>query len=312
MSAHDTAHTASADDQVKRVRKRVSRACESCRVKKVKCNGQSPCSKCVFNDREQDCVFVVDRRKQRTSLARPLLPAGPIGAPIAVVNGVSSLREHAANLESASSNEKNQELRAGIAAFNTDTDAYQFYGPSSHFSFVQRLYQRIRRQSHQPLMLEIQPRVPEGLKRWGVEQQLFNSHGEHQPADIFTENMLPRNLGDAFISRYFSIMHPQAPILAEAEVLKTWQSLWNPPLQPHANNSRYDKEKSVLYMVLAIGARLLDHDRGEAAETWAHHFYRRAGKLSDVFEESSLLGTHLLLLRAIYAMQIGRTNWVYM
>lgn len=159
-------------------------------------------------------------------------------------------------------------------------------------------------------MLEVQPRVPDGLSQWGVDRQMF-THKEdgvqhrHGHAD---GNMLPKELGDAFISSYFRIMHPQNPVLVEAEVMKTWQSLWAAP--ERVQHTTQSKERSILYMVLAIGARFVDHDN--AGQAWADHFYEKASSLTDVFEETSLVGTHLLLLRAIYAMQIGRVNWVYL
>jgi len=136
-----------------------------------------------------------------------------------------------------------------------------------------------------------------------------NVHHHHGVSD---GNLLPKDLGEAFISSYFNVMHPQAPVLVEAEVLKTWQALWSPPERVQTGNCQSGKEKSVLYMVLAIGARLLDHNGGQSLNGWAEHFYQRAGHLTDVFEETSLLVTHLLLLKAIYAMQIGRTNSVYL
>lgn len=299
-----------------RARVRTILACNPCRTRKVKCDGSSPCKKCLGTGRERECVYGAHSRARppRAVSTRPIAPMGPGLKIRPSVAGDLRFPDTSTRLDHPATNKKQEELRAGIAAFNPSTHAYQFYGPSSHFSFVQRLYQRIRRQSHQPLMLEVQPRVPEGLRQWGVERQLFThgDEGAQLESDVFAGHMLPKELGNAFISSYFDIIHPQAPVLVEEEIRAIWQSLWAPPPHQRTINSKLDKEKSIFYMVLAIGARLLDSHRGEAVEGWAKHFYSLAGRMTDVFEESSLLGTHLLLLRAIYAMQIGRANWVYL
>lgn len=255
-------------------------------------------------------------RVSKTPVARSLAPKPKINSvdlDVETQDGDTSSAAAATALDDPVANKKQQELRAGIGAFNSNTDACQFYGPSSHFSFVQRLYQRIRRQSHQPLMLEVQPRVPEGLRQWGIERQIFNhgdDGGQHRQS-MLEGNCLPKELGETFIAAYFNLMHHQAPVLIEREVMKTYEDLWGPPQRLQAGNTKTTKERSVLYMVLAIGARLVYRSDWKT-DSWADYFYERAGSLTEVFEETSLTGTHLLLLRAIYAMQIGRSNWVYL
>jgi hypothetical protein len=89
-------------------------------------------------------------------------------------------------------------------------------------------------------------------------------------------------------------MHPQCPILIEIDVRRTWEILWTGPNLAPDHSTKFAKEKAILYMVLAIGARLTDSSTSDA---WAQHFYERAGVPTDSFDETSLLGTHLLLLR---------------
>ncbi|KAL1310665.1 hypothetical protein AAFC00_000931 [Neodothiora populina] len=251
----------------------------------------------------------------RRSTTRTIVPKTKSAeTPRSTVFEDSSISKLSMTPDDPAANKKQQELRAGIAAFNSNTHAYQFYGPSSHFSFVQRLYQRIRRQNHQPLMLEVQQRVPDGLLQWGVDQQIFTHAGAegHNRGNFTDGNMLPKELGEAFIASYFKIMHPQSPILIENEVIRMWQSFWTAPRPLNSSTTTAGKDRSVLYMVLAIGARLLDHSDGKTMDAWAEHFYNRTSGATDVFEDTSLVGTHLLLLKAIYAMQIGRPNWIYL
>lgn len=205
-----------------------------------------------------------------------------------------------------------EELRAGVTALNVDTNAYQFYGASSHYSFVQRLYQRIRQQSDRSIATETPGKVPEGLRQWGLEKHLFSrvddNHRTHRGAS--DEVYLPRELGESFISRYFDIMHGQAPILERAEIDRAWQHMW----EVHQRSTQsQSKERALLYMVLAIGARLHAPDVGDSYVQWSEHFFEKAGKnLAEVFEDTTLLDTQVLLLRGIYATQANKPNWVYL
>lgn len=279
-------------------KKRTTRACNICRARKVKCDGNVPCSRC--SDSHVDCIYPGGVRSRSDGGNRPIAPRPLKRKQLSNVQTNQELKPDTRTYDDPVTNKKQQELRAGIGAFDSNTDAYQFYGPSSHFSFVQRLYQRIRRQSNAPLNVSRQ--VPEGLKKWGIERQIF-THGDESSSHQTTipdGSFLPKELGDAFISSYFTIMHPQGPILIERDVRHTWEVLWNGPGLAPDRSTKFAKEKSILYMVLAIGARLTDSPSSNA---WAQHFYERAGVPTDCFEETSLLGTHLVLLRVRLSRQ---------
>jgi hypothetical protein len=273
-------------------KRRTVRACNICRARKVKCDGKLPCSRC--SDSHIDCIYPGGRRSRSGGGIRPIAPKSLNGQQPPKTQTNKEPASNTRTYDDPVTNKKQQELRAGIGAFDSNTDAYQFYGPSSHFSFVQRLYQRIRRQSNNPL--DVSRQVPEGLRKWGIERQIF-THGDENssPKNAIPDgSFLPKDLGDAFISAYFMIMHPQSPILIECDVQDTWKVLWSGTSLAPDHSTKFAKEKAILHMVLAIGARLTDSSSSNA---WAQHFYERAGVPTDSFEETSLLGTHLLLLR---------------
>ncbi|KAI4716513.1 hypothetical protein E4T48_07291 [Aureobasidium sp. EXF-10727] len=289
-------------------KKRATRACNICRARKVKCDGHFPCGRCLSS--RIDCIYPGGVRSRSSGSIRSIVPK-PLPSESQTKQAPQpSIRTY----EDPVTNKKQQELRAGIGAFDSSTEAYQFYGPSSHFSFVQRLYQRIRRQSNAPL--NVARTVPEGLRKWGIERQIF-THGDEGSSSqntILDGSFLPKEQGEAFISAYFTLMHPQGPVLVECDVRQTWKILWDGPSHMPDHSKKFAKEKAILYMVLAIGARMTDYGDSSPSfsDAWAQHFYERAGVPTDSFEETSLLGTHLLLLRALYGMQIGRPNMVYL
>lgn len=284
---------------------RTVHACEQCRRRKTKCDGLMPCTRCAAAGCRDICFYGphIQRKPRPARTTRPLLPK-------AVVTNTSPSRP-LDNVEEAPLTDKgHQELRAGVAAVHPESNAYQFYGASSHWSFVQRLYQRIRRQNDKSAVATgARELSQEGLQQWGLEKQLFTRVKDDQKVhqrEALDMAYLPRELGDSFIAIYFEIMHGQAPVLDRKEVEETWQGLWT--AHQYSRQSR-PKERSILYMVFAIGARL----RHESFIQWAEHFYEKAGNsIADVFEETTLIDCHLLLLRGIYATQIGKSNWIYL
>jgi hypothetical protein len=301
--------------QPKRVRKRGIRSCRPCRSRKIKCNRQMPCQRCVASGKESQCTYNLlpppSLQSHRTGIVnhQSIQPKEAAGLQPLAVNARTAAKQN-----DAESDEKHRELRAGVAAFNSDTQAYQFYGPSSHFSFVQRLYQRMKRQSLRPLIMETHRSIPEGLQHWGVDKQMFSKHSDapRNQGDISHTNMLPRHVGDSFIAEYFAIVHPQAPILVEAEIARTWRALFDAPRRDPTDRHKIAIERSILYMVLAIGACLSNSDGDENPGNWSDFFFERSSNCGECFIDTSLGGTHLALLRAIYAMQVGRSNWIYL
>ncbi|KAK9466400.1 hypothetical protein V1512DRAFT_248055 [Lipomyces arxii] len=64
--SHQHAHVSEVADQPEYVtRKRVGKACDSCRIKKSKCDGRKPCSRCIMDDKI--CTFT-ERKKSKEKL----------------------------------------------------------------------------------------------------------------------------------------------------------------------------------------------------------------------------------------------------
>lgn len=126
----------------------------------------------------------------------------------------------------------------------------------------------------------------------------------------YSDAYISQELGNTLIDSYFEIMHPQVPVLDHPEIVEQWRSLWKPPMQRNT-----DKGNEILFMVLAIGARVVlaegEQDVSQL-EGWASHFAALANKLSPTLEDPSLSSTQLLLLKAMYAYQVMRPNDAYL
>ena len=203
---------------------------------------------------------------------------------------------------------RHRELRAGIGVSNVDTGSFQFYGPSSHFCFIQRMCQRIARSTNESLLTPGDS-VPDGVRKWNLERFMFCVHGTRNvpgPHDAY----ISQELGTSLIKSYFEIIHPQIPVLNHSEILEQWKSLWKPPAQQNPG-----KRNDILFMVLAIGARVTiaaGQQETSFLEGWAEHFAAQTNPSSAILEDPSLGSTQLLLLKAMYAYQVMRPNDAYL
>lgn len=157
------------------------------------------------------------------------------------------------------------------------------------------MYQRIKQRTNEPLAGSQTSSVPDGLGKWGLERFMFSVDPDDNAAKSQPEAYFPREMGDAFINSYFEIIHPQIPVLVYSELLEVWNSLLLPPTQ-----RGLAKGEELLFMVLAIGARV-SSVRGKQdaslSEGWAEHFSRKVNGPMKLFENPSLLSTHLMLLK---------------
>ncbi|KAG7104208.1 Activator of stress genes 1 like protein [Verticillium longisporum] len=64
------------DDPIRRVRARIANACDSCKARKVKCDGNIPCSYCTRRQRASTCHYSPQHRR-RTQVARTTVTPSP-------------------------------------------------------------------------------------------------------------------------------------------------------------------------------------------------------------------------------------------
>ncbi|GFG03293.1 hypothetical protein IFM61606_07115 [Aspergillus udagawae] len=274
----------------------INRACEPCRSRKIRCNGGNPCNNCRQHQRQCQYRAGAARRKQtRARVKTPKLGSlQPADADrtAASTNAVSSQPESLSDLVQF---KLHQALRVGIGVSNQATGSFQFYGPSSHFCFIQRIYERVKRDLYPIENSQRSSTVPEALEKWGLEKFMFSRQYVNEgDSSSQTDAYFPRDMGDLFIEAYFRIMHPQMPLLTYSEIKETWNKLWDAP-QPGKRVSNYKGKQTA-----------------EWIDLWAEHFSTKANNFAMYFEEPSLKGTHFMLLKAMYALQIMRPNEAYL
>ncbi|RAL00747.1 uncharacterized protein BO80DRAFT_87332 [Aspergillus ibericus CBS 121593] len=308
-----------------RKRTRIVQACEQCRARKVKCNGEHPCLACWQHN--QSCRYQEAPRTRGRSSKRlkpkaptPLSPGNPTSTSSSLRgNGIGD-RKVASTCTSSdrgparySPEEYRQqlELRAGIAVSNRQTGSFQFYGPSSHFCLIQRIYQRMKRQSHGRLLDAPKATDATGMGESGLERFMFAAGSAAlRPLGSSVDSFLSKDMGYQFIAAYFTVIHPHMPVLDQGIITQLWDQLWDAPAP-----GREMKSKDLVYMTLALGARTMareDTNRAQMLDNWADHFWAQSNDYSMLFLEPSLKGIHLLLLKAMYAFHGMRPNDAYL
>lgn len=112
---------------------RINRACELCRRRKVKCDGDQPCSACIERN-ISSCIYrQYDRRPSRKRF--PLASSArnyqngvntKSSSPHGPISGASALTPQLQHDHEMLKMQR--ELRAGIGVSNTKTGSFQFYG----------------------------------------------------------------------------------------------------------------------------------------------------------------------------------------
>lgn len=336
MASSSTTTTTTHPSNEEAPRSRTYHACAPCQKRRIKCNGSQPCAKCVAGQRSFWCEYSPRRRQikptdrvTKTTSRKAASPtqtqpgnaSGDVAASKStspgsgIFDGLPELSNLSLEMPTVEPpNPIFDRLRQGLSVFNPKMNTYQFYGPSSHFCLIQHLYRRVKKIRQGPRAAsgneDLVP-VAEMFQAWGLERQIFPGGKDSDLAQ--DESYLMASISEAqgrmYIFTYFSILHPQAPFLDAGNVYTTWARLCNPG--SHDIQTSHVKAKSILLMVFAIGALLCDGPT-EQNTIWAKRFFAAADKLGGVFEEIDLDDIHLLLLRGIYAMQIGKTNWFYL
>ncbi|RAH67550.1 uncharacterized protein BO66DRAFT_473377 [Aspergillus aculeatinus CBS 121060] len=291
---------------------RVSRACERCRLRKVRCDGHEPCARC--REQESNCSYRPGKSRNRPRRPKIQARRPPVQSPTrqspAIDNpSTTPVPESLSQGVTSPSGYWRVGIQTGIGVSNSETGAFQFYGPSSQYAFLQRVYDRLH-PGFEANQFDSAGSVPTGLRAWGLETFIFSSPPHHVPQPR-VESFLPRNLGELFIRSYFKLVHPQMPILVYADVMAQWAQSWKPP----ASKNNPVRAREILHMVLAIGALVAPPSGSEAlalSNSWAEYFAQSVDIPLSVMTEPTLQLVHTLLLKALYAQQVMRPNETYL
>ncbi|KAF2021146.1 hypothetical protein BU24DRAFT_416815 [Aaosphaeria arxii CBS 175.79] len=267
-------------------------ACNNCKMRKVRCNGEQPtCSTCLKQGRE--CIYQPLRARGRKK-----------GRCLRAEHSQTGLPPLAAK--------RCREVRLGLGVGHAETGAFQFFGSASVLSFFQVFYRRIHGNEDESLS-------PGVMRVWGMERFVFPpAHSGFEGGPISSHAWIPRDLADCFVDNYFLVCHPQYPFLKRSDVEHALTASYEPPCterMAQSGNITCIVSKNILLMVLAIGAiTCTTSPQGDPkeAERWAIYLSSLVDSRNFVLASTTIGVVQFLLLKSIFGTQQMRTNDAYL
>ena len=243
-------------------RKQVSRACDWCRAKRIKCDDQIPCRACVHRGAEctvrgsqqartlpqaskeiiklKDRVAFLEAEVEKYRLAAQqchLLPSPSATPP----DSIGSIAQETSEL--AIHDSENLPHWEGIYTISARTDQVSYYGPSSLLYFISRIGTFLSKPLQQPFaarnMQNMQPR--------GVSKTLESPSGANvdmiastSPAAAIVNPSMSRQQEEYFLNIFWEGYNALLPIVDEAELRKHYDSLWEEGKPQRKNSALID------------------------------------------------------------------------
>ena len=291
---------------MERIGTKISKACEPCRRRKIKCNGEQPCGLC--QQHPAHCLYRAkarDRASARQRVSRTNDQAN------------TTIEAHSANLESPLTPRDYQptdpEVYRGITATHTQQGpnagecVQLFYGPSSNFAFQQQLHKGV---------LNGLKRLPEG----------YDDHEGSAGLDMFVQRSIffgtPSTLGTGhparprqpteivsaaqatiFMEKFKGTSLHLLPMFTEAELNRMLRDLYRED-NPTALRSQ---EAGLVLAALANGALCAN------ATDLAEVLYEQTKVIVAAFDEAVTLAMiQVSILLSDYQINMGRPNSAYL
>ncbi|KKK23501.1 hypothetical protein P175DRAFT_0533402 [Aspergillus ochraceoroseus IBT 24754] len=269
---------------------RISKACQECRKRKIRCNGDNPCKTCQL--RNTLCVYrEVIRQRRKKHQDQP-------GSEELVPPNGSSRPEYGARQESPSSLQQQQpshgrepplSINNSVSATHVTSSSSKvrlYYGSTSHFALMHEIYRDLTSTPSAHPTESPQGRVEEagaGLDMFHFRRIFFgvsadpndSTRGSHMSDSQIM--FLPYELANNFLQRFLCTIYFLVPFWSTETFQQRLEQFYSPK-----STNRTDKwSNCILLMALAIGALGTEHD------SWADILYERVRAACDsTFEDT--------------------------
>ncbi|KAL4865096.1 hypothetical protein BDV12DRAFT_155707 [Aspergillus spectabilis] len=284
---------------------RISKACQECRHRKIRCSGGTPCKTCSL--RRTPCVYreiIRQRRKKQHGQqdtdtdaqspgVRPKRSARP-------GSGLPSHRE-----EPPPSFNNSVSATHMTSASNT---VQLYYGSTSHFALMHEIYRDLTAHPVRDLVERPHGRVEEAGA--GLDMLSFRSIFFGIPADPSTDHsrgtsgmdphimFLPYELANTFLESFLGTLYYLLPIWSPETFYQRLEKLYSPTPEPRTN-----KYQSILLMALALGSLITEH------AAWGDVLYERVRESCSSCDDIVNLQTvQLSMFMAHFQNEVGRPN----
>lgn len=281
---------------------RISKACQECRAKKIKCNGEEPCQRCKI--RGFECVY---RQKARNRMRKHQLatvegstsPPSHEGQASLPPPTVTSKRTQGRDSQPGGGGSPSIHIHSVAATHRASPSCFLqlYYGPSSNFSMLQSIYHQMEGTRPASESREEVEEAGPGLDLFSNRRLFFGdladskrsaASASNDSSAMFLDPALSYRLMERYLSTYWHIL----PIFSKEEYRRRVDELT-------ASRGVFSFERSediVLMLAMALGACMLDE--GRVADFLYHKAKQGAATLDDQVNVQSI---HVPLLMMSFA-----------
>ncbi|KAB8264651.1 hypothetical protein BDV32DRAFT_145328 [Aspergillus pseudonomiae] len=279
---------------------RISKACQECRKRKIKCNGSNPCKTCHL--RNTPCVYrdVIRQRKKKHQLNRD---SDSIESEVTARSGYGA-GQRSPGLPPRRNPSNNYTINNSVSATHVESPSCKvqlYYGSTSHFAIMHEIYRGLV-SSQTPGLETPHGEVEEArasLDMFSFRRIFFGTPDEPKESINGRGSMdmpvmfLPRELANVFLRRFLSTLYTLVPFRSKESLEQQLENLYNPV--PGARSETWGQ--CMLLLALAIGALGTEHYR------WGDVLYDRVKATCGPLDDIVNLQTH-----AHYQSEQGRPN----
>lgn len=242
---------------------RISKACQECRRRKIRCDGAVLCKNCEHA--ALICNYRSATRYRATKRARAAQQQQPLTRAQESSQGPGTLEEHPTNELPASSQPQDDQpgntvINSSISATHVASDSsilQLYYGASSNFSFLQQIHQSISGTANPSMLHNEVEEGGAGLDIYGQRSLFFGTtDSQNQPAGCIgnSPTFLSDQLAESFLQKYLDTLYHLHPFQPPQDLRRIFKQLYNKSPMGCLHTS----ETGMLMVALAIGASMTE------------------------------------------------------
>ncbi|KAI6373027.1 hypothetical protein MCOR25_003558 [Pyricularia grisea] len=314
--------------KVIRKRRRIPRACDDCRRKKIKCDGKQPCTSCA--EFSSGCTYnaqvirpgpakqeeLEKRLLAAESIIRRYLPQVDLAnlGNVSPMIGPEQARAQSASADDAADGPRFIPLVGSADQLDfTDSGEYQFHGISSGAAFLSRIYQHLPGLLRQDFQMPFLPRPSRPFDARPLELPVYSTNPWRQANHDYSQ-LPPRDLARSLCE---CALNWGSCLLRVVHAPTFWimvDTLYKEPTQLDTSQQR--RSVGLLFAVMALGS-MYDVDENDpknpdhyaVAIERGHKYYTSARLfLQDITECSDMITLQAMVFLIQFLQATGNLN----
>ncbi|RBR18551.1 uncharacterized protein FIESC28_06006 [Fusarium coffeatum] len=290
---------------------RISKACQECRAKKIKCNGETPCQNCRM--RNLSCVYR-EKARNRTRKVKPRTAAYETIMSHDAMESTSlepsdegtvpptpSADDAASIGPSVMDSERSIPHNAVAATHRASASCFLqlYYGPSSNFALLNSIYHQIAGTSPNdpPSRTGIVEEAGAGLDLFSHRRLFFGDLADNQRPTALPDDcsamLINPETAHRLLERYLLTYWHGLPVMSKDDYRRRLDALFQPP-----GIFDYDQPETIIIM-LAVGLGASMTGEEAIAEFLFQKTKQGASKLDEVVN-MQVVQIHLLMISHPY------------